>query len=175
MRILFRLQQAAPFIYPLNKKETPYYKFKTPYAPGSVFAGTPHPGVDFHEREGAQVHAVADGTVLYNRFDSRGYGQYVVLEHTLLSGQKLYSLYGHLEQGSATHLKPGTVIKQGAVVGTEGQTGAANNIPHLHFEIKKTNELGLYRGLNNSNIDTYFYDPYLVLGSPQYQFRPLAN
>ncbi len=169
--------QARPFMYPMTRRETNYFRYKSVY-PSGAFQGKPHPGVDFHVELGAPVFAVGDGKVIYNRFDANGYGRYIVLEHTLSSGQKIYSLYAHLQEGgissstgggSPTNFGIGQVVKQGTTLGLEGMTGLANNIPHLHFEIKKTLELGLYSRITLDNIDQFFYDPYQFLDNPQFQ------
>lgn len=169
--------QARPFMYPMTRRETNYFRYKSVF-PSGAFQGKPHSGVDFHVELGAPIFAVGDGKVIYNRFDANGYGRYIVLEHTLSSGQKIYSLYAHLQEGgigsstgagSPTNFGIGQVVKQGTTLGLEGMTGLANNIPHLHFEIKKTSELGLYSRITLDNIDQFFYDPYQFLDNPQFQ------
>ena len=71
------------FRFPMDKTETPYYKFGSVYAGTSRWAGKPHPGVDFHEYKGANVYAIGEGIVVVNREEFTGYGHYVMIEHTL--------------------------------------------------------------------------------------------
>lgn len=171
--------QAQPigrrFRFPLNKVETDYYKFGSLYAPNSRWAGKPHPGVDFHEHEGANVYAVGEGTVLVNKHDPKGYGHYIMIEHTLTTGKKVYSLYAHLRNDDAEFTSPavGTKIKgENVVIGKEDTTGYAG-IPHLHFEIKKTKDLGLYAMINVYNLHDYFYDPYTFIRDPKNLYVPV--
>lgn len=60
------------------------------------------------------------------------YGRIVVIDH----GGRLASVYAHL---SATNLKVGDHVQQGAVVGSIGSTGAVTG-PHLHFELRRDGE-----------------------------------
>lgn len=162
------------FRFPLNKTETNYYKFGSLYAANSAWAGKPHPGVDFHEYKGANVYAIGEGTVVVNRFDPRGYGHYLMVEHTLTSGDQVYSLYGHLMADDEVFRTPlvNTKLKgENIVIGKEGNTGYAG-IPHLHFEIKKDSQLGLYSMITTYNLDQYFYDPYTFIRDPKNQYVP---
>jgi LysM repeat protein len=156
---------AQPFRFPLDKIETNYYKFGSLYASNSRWAGKPHPGVDFHEKKGASVHAIGEGTVLINKQDPTGYGHYIMIEHTLTTGGKVYSLYGHMMYDDEAFQSPlvGTKLRgRDIVIGKEGDTGYAG-VPHVHFEIKKTSELGLYSMITTYNLNDYFYDPYTFI------------
>ncbi len=163
------------FRFPLNKVETDYYKFGSLYAPNSRWAGKPHPGVDFHEREGANVYAIGEGVVLVNKHDPKGYGHYIMIEHTLTTGKKVYSLYAHLRNDDDDFTSPavGTKIKgENVVIGKEDTTGYAG-IPHLHFEVKKTKDLGLYAMITVYNLHEYFYDPYTFIRDPNNLYVPV--
>jgi len=154
-----------PFRFPLDKTQTNYYKFGNIYGPGSRWAGKPHPGVDFHEYEGANVYAIGEGKVLVNRYDKGGYGHYLMIQHTWATGQHVYSLYAHLKHDDETFRSPpvGTELRGiNIVIGKEGATGYAG-LPHLHFEIKKTSQLGLYSLITPDNLDQFYYDPYVFL------------
>jgi murein DD-endopeptidase MepM/ murein hydrolase activator NlpD len=167
-------RRGLPFRFPLDKTETDYYVFGSLYASNSRWAGKPHPGVDFHQVKGANVYAIGQGTVLINRHDPTGYGHYLLLEHTLITGAKIYSLYAHLQDDSKTFATPtvGTQIQgQDVVIALEGETGYAG-VPHLHFEIKKTPDLGLYAMINSYNLHDYFYDPYTFIRSPHNLYLP---
>ncbi len=107
----------------------------------SLFAPPAHEGGDF-AATGVPVLAVQDGVVLKAGVDERalkradpksgkstkGWGQYVVLQHSI-DGSK--TLYAHLQMGTA--VLPGTIVSQGQMIATSGNSGGAN-VPHLHFE-----------------------------------------
>jgi murein DD-endopeptidase MepM/ murein hydrolase activator NlpD len=175
-----RARAGRPFRFPLDKTKTAYFKFGSIYPPTSRWAGKPHPGVDFHQREGAPVYAIGEGIVLVNQDDDRGYGHYLMIEHMLVgAGNPVYSLYGHLERDASN----GTGFRTPAVgtrlrgekiqIGCEGVTGNAGGLAHVHFELKKTPELGLYAMINTHNLHDYFYDPYTFI--PQNAFRPCVS
>jgi len=65
-----------------------------------------------------------------------GWGNYVVVRHTLPSGEAIYSLYGHLASKSVK-VKKGDVVSAGEPLGKVGRTGRATS-SHLHLEIRKS-------------------------------------
>jgi murein DD-endopeptidase MepM/ murein hydrolase activator NlpD len=81
---------------------------------------------------GAPVRAAADGTVacVVNGWYP---GSVVVLEHTLSSGAKLYTQYGHLNTSS---LALGQVVNRGRQIGTVLQWPDDASNTHLHFEVR---------------------------------------
>ena len=163
------------FRFPLDKTETNYYKFGSLYAANSRWAGKPHPGVDFHEYKGADVYATGEGVVVINQQDPRGYGHYIMIEHVLTTGDKVWSLYGHLQYDDEVFTSPLVGEKvQGhdTIIGKEGDTGYAG-VPHVHFEIKKTDQLGLYSMVTTYNLNDYFYDPYTFIDDPNNLYVPV--
>jgi murein DD-endopeptidase MepM/ murein hydrolase activator NlpD len=165
-----------PFRFPLDVTETPYFKFGDLYPPSSKWAGKPHPGVDFHQHEGAPVYAIGEGIVLVNKHNPGGYGHYILIEHTLArTGAQVFSLYGHLqsdaENGSGFRSPSvGTRLRgENIQIGLEGQTGHAGGLSHVHFEVKRTSELALYGMINTHNLRDYFHDPYTFI--PRNEFR----
>ncbi len=65
-----------------------------------------------------------------------GWGNYVVVKHTLPSGETVHSLYAHLKPKSVT-VKRGDIVAAGQTIGKVGRTGRASS-SHLHLEIRRT-------------------------------------
>ena len=97
----------------------------------SEFA-TPHNGVDLTPGEGAEIHAVAAGTVRIATESGGDYGVTVLIDH-IIDGQLVSTRYGHMQYGSLT-VSAGDTVTAGQVIGNVGQTGKATG-PHLHFEV----------------------------------------
>ena len=64
-----------------------------------------------------------------------GWGNYVVVRHTLPNGEVIHSLYGHLAPRSVI-VKRGDVLAAGQPIGKVGHTGRATSA-HLHLEVRK--------------------------------------
>lgn len=88
-----------------------------------------HAGTDLGAPMGTPVLAALTGRVIFADFFG-GYGLSVGLEH---SDGNQQTLYAHL---SELFVKPGEIVKQGAVIGRVGSTGASTG-PHLHFEFRQ--------------------------------------
>ncbi|AUG28798.1 MULTISPECIES: M23 family metallopeptidase [Microbacterium] len=97
----------------------------------SEFA-TPHNGVDLTPGEGAEIHAVAAGTVRIATEAGGDYGVTVLIDH-IIDGQLISTRYGHMQYGSL-QVKQGDKVTAGQVIGRVGQTGKATG-PHLHLEV----------------------------------------
>ena len=65
-----------------------------------------------------------------------GWGNRIVIRHTLPDGQVVYSLYAHLMPRSVL-VKVGEVVSAGEPIARVGRTGRAS-APHLHLEIRTT-------------------------------------
>jgi len=65
-----------------------------------------------------------------------GWGNRVVIRHTLPDGQVVYSLYAHLLARSVL-VRAGDVVAAGQPIAKVGRTGRAT-APHLHLEIRTT-------------------------------------
>lgn len=99
---------------------------------GDVFGGAgteSHSGDDIPAAQGTKILAAKDGEIIINRFNSGGYGYYVVIEHD----DGWYTLYGHMVRQST--LPVGTKVTAGQVIGYVGTTGRSTG-NHLHFEIR---------------------------------------
>ena len=103
-----------------------------------------HRGVDYAAPHGADVVAVASGTVLSATFDGTN-GRMVRLRHS--SGYESY--YLHLSAFGSS-IRAGAQVTQGQVIGRVGSTGLATG-PHLHYGLRKNgvfvNPLHAHRNL----------------------------
>ncbi len=130
-----------PFIYPINDV------FHLPVDPSYPFGSSQtgkrdlHTGVEFQNKAGTPVRAVADGQVVFAGSDKDTkvglyyffYGNTVIIQHQV-SGREapVYTLYGHLLE---LNVRKGQKVKAGTVVGKVGQSGSATG-SHLHFEVR---------------------------------------
>jgi len=87
-----------------------------------------HRGVDMHISIGDSIVAAYPGKVIVSKYNRRGYGHYVMIEHA--NGTR--TLYGHLKKRL---VNVGDVVEGGQLVGWGGNTGRSSG-PHLHFEIR---------------------------------------
>jgi murein hydrolase activator len=85
-------------------------------------------GVDIRAEEGAPVHAVAPGKVVFAGW-LRGYGNLLILDH----GGGYHSLMAHL---ATLAPEVGAEIQAGEEIGTVGDTGSLKGA-YLYFEIRK--------------------------------------
>jgi len=87
-----------------------------------------HMGVDIAYGYGKGVLAAANGKVIERKYDSLGFGNYIVIRHKYGFQTK----YGHLQD---VFVDEGDVVTQGQKIGTMGSTGLSTG-PHLHFEVR---------------------------------------
>jgi Membrane proteins related to metalloendopeptidases len=87
-----------------------------------------HKGLDIQGPLGAQVKAMAKGTVTFAGTKG-GFGNCIILNH----GNGFETLYGHL---SKILVREGEQIDIGEQIGNIGSTGRSTG-PHLHYEIHK--------------------------------------
>ena len=87
-----------------------------------------HRGVDMHINIGDSIVAAYPGKVVVSKYNRRGYGHYVMIEHA--NGTR--TLYGHLKKRL---VNVGDTVEGGQLVGWGGNTGRSSG-PHLHFEIR---------------------------------------
>jgi murein DD-endopeptidase MepM/ murein hydrolase activator NlpD len=87
-----------------------------------------HKGIDIDLEVGDTVYAAFDGVVRIQKYNYRGFGNYVMIRHY----NGVETLYGHL---SKTFVKPNQSLRAGQAIGLGGSTGRSSG-PHLHFEIR---------------------------------------
>lgn len=110
-----------------------------------------HFAVDIRAKQFTEIRAPANAYVFQTKDNGFGYS-YIILAHK----NKLMTVYGHVTEIIA---KPGTVVKQGDVIGLTGGTpgtkgaGWQTTGPHLHFEV-------YYKG---EHVDPLDYLPVLEL------------
>jgi murein DD-endopeptidase MepM/ murein hydrolase activator NlpD len=135
---------------------------------GNIFAGDGK-RVDQHYAFGADVLAVADGTVVSIR---DGMPEEVPFQpptavhvpedyggnHVLLQiAPNVYAAYAHLQPGSVT-VKVGDVVKEGALLGKLGNSGNST-APHLHFGLLDLPDFFAGRSL------PFVFDSFTVVGT----------
>lgn len=104
-----------------------------------------HHGIDLPNPIGKEVHAAADGIVVWasDKYTWRedgvvtdiaySYGNVVIVRHDFgYEGQQMFTLYAHL---SAFVVAVGDRVKAGDVVGLSGESGEVSG-PHVHFEVR---------------------------------------
>ena len=105
-----------------------------------------HNGLDIVAAPGTSIYAAADGTVIATGSTTSSgidgaYGNWVAIKHDQgkFASHPIITLYGHM---ASFVLKPGQVVKEGALVGFEGNTGNTTRILygphrgyHLHFTV----------------------------------------
>lgn len=134
-----------------------------------------HPGEDWNYGTGTTdvgkpVYAIAAGTVVDTRDalfnDKSGYGSGIAIEYTLPSGEKIYSVYEHIDIASG--LSIGDPVWQGDRIGSIADTSKLS--PHLHFEIRtkqvdtedwypNDNGYGYYASEEKLRADGFTVDP----------------
>lgn len=121
-----------------------------------------HKGYDYTAVLGTPINAINDGEIIEVGDDDpknkgTGLGKFVKIMHE----DGTISVYGHMSEQSAVR---GKRIKKGDVIGKVGSSGRSTG-PHLHLEIHKPNEKGVFAPIdpgkyfnnisssNNSNVN----------------------
>lgn len=87
-----------------------------------------HNGIDLKVQIGDTIYAAFDGKVRVQRFERRGYGNYVAIRHP----NGLETIYGHL---SKFLVEENDVVKSGDPIALGGNTGRSTG-SHLHLEFR---------------------------------------
>ena len=116
--------KGSMFNWPVRGKISSGYGYRThPILKRRIL----HSGIDIAAPNGTPIKAPAGGEVIHDGW-LRGYGRVVVLDH----GRGYSTLYAHL---SASLVKEGQVVKEGATIARVGKTGNTTGY-HLHFEVR---------------------------------------
>ena len=86
-----------------------------------------HQGMDFAAKKGEPVYVTGDGVVESVKFDLRGYGNQIVVNH----GFGYKTRYAHL---SFVNVVEGMKLQRGECIGSVGNTGKSTG-SHLHYEV----------------------------------------
>ncbi|MBR1424840.1 peptidoglycan DD-metalloendopeptidase family protein [bacterium] len=116
------------FIRPISGPITSPFGWRThPIFKSRIF----HSGIDIGGPNGGAIKASNDGKVIYSGWYG-GYGKCVILDHGVINGQPITTLYAHMSSISVSN---GQMVKKGQTVGKEGSTGYSTG-PHCHFEVR---------------------------------------
>ncbi len=122
-----------------------------------------HNGIDVAAPAGRQIYSAADGVVAATGTGDGAYGNWVAIKHSSgkFAAHPIITLYGHM---SSFVLHSGQAVKQGDLVGFEGNTGNTTRLIygphrgyHLHFTVFDANGFGVAPGTL-----TKTYGPYQV-------------
>ena len=97
-----------------------------------------HMGVDLFGPVGTEVHAFADGEILFAEYNARpgDYGATLICRHHLHDGRDIFALYGHLSKSSLEGKVPGQEIPAGTVIAWIGDRPENGGwAPHTHFQL----------------------------------------
>lgn len=105
------------------------------------FKGSAHDGLDLVGIDSKQIHATADGKIVYAGWEnpadhSQGFGKYVVIQDS--KGRMFH--FGHL---SEIRCKVGDTVKCTDVIGVEGNTGHSTG-SHCHYCVRTSLSPGTF-------------------------------
>ncbi|TDN92199.1 peptidase M23-like protein [Microbacterium sp. BK668] len=92
-----------------------------------------HNGFDMMAPAGTPIFAAAGGVVRISQESYAGYGVAVTID-SVINGQQVSTLYGHMTYGSR-QVVSGQTVSAGQVIGAVGSTGSST-ANHLHFEVR---------------------------------------
>ena len=106
---------------------SPIFSWPVPKTYISTYFSSYHKGIDIPNPYGTPVQPLAAGVVIFAGWDTHGFGNTVVVEHTA----GFISRYSHL---SGISSDVGQKVDNATIIGTVGATGVATG-SHLHFEV----------------------------------------
>lgn len=123
-----RISVVSGFIKPISGRITSPFGWRNhPIFNSRSF----YSGIDIGGPYNGSIRASNSGKVIYSGWYG-GYGKVVILDHGLVNGVPITTLYAHLNSASVTL---GEYVSKGQIVGYEGTTGYSTG-PHLHFEVR---------------------------------------
>jgi murein DD-endopeptidase MepM/ murein hydrolase activator NlpD len=140
-----------------NRLVGSYGEYRSSYKPGHL-----HAGIDLEGAFGETVYAIGDGRVyrIYHEFPHRS----VIVEHSLLDGKNLYSIYTHVQEikvGVGDRVDERTALAR--LFDAEELKRADFGTPnHLHLEIRTSmadNGRASYASMSREELDKYCTDP----------------
>lgn len=122
------VQVASGFIKPIQGPITSPFGYRThPIFNSRTF----HSGIDIGGPNLGAIKASNSGKVIYSGWYG-GYGKVVILEHGIVNGKPITTLYAHMNSIAVTN---GQRVTKGQTLGYEGSTGYSTG-PHCHFEVR---------------------------------------
>ena len=122
------VQVASGFIKPIQGRITSPFGYRThPIFNSRSF----HSGIDIGGPNLGAIRASNSGKVIYSGWYG-GYGKVVILEHGIINGKPITTLYAHMNSIAVSN---GQRVNKGQVIGYEGTTGYSTG-PHCHFEVR---------------------------------------
>ena len=132
-----------------------YYTYQTANCQDHINGGRDR-GIDWGRPTGYKIPCSYPGTVVKAGWDTRGYGNLVVVKHA----NGFYTWYGHM---SAFLVSVGQHVEIGTPLGKVGSTGNSTG-PHIHHGI--------------STEKTYGWvcpEPYYVQGTSAGEYKPVSD
>lgn len=90
-----------------------------------------HSGIDIGGPNMGSIRASNSGKIIYAGWYG-GYGKVVIIDHGVVGGKPITTLYAHMSQ---TKAGVGQSVSKGQIIGYEGTTGYSTG-PHCHFEVR---------------------------------------
>jgi len=133
---------ADRFAYPIGKTEitTQAKDKKDDWYVARDFGENTHLGEDWNKNSGGDtdcgepVFAAATGTIVYAKNAGTTWGNVLIIEHDLPNGERVQTLYGHLQKILKASGKVKIREQIGEVGSADGKYGC-----HLHFELRLEN------------------------------------
>ena len=122
------VQVASGFIKPIQGSITSPFGWRThPIFNTKSF----HSGIDIGGPNLGAIRSANTGNVIYSGWYG-GYGKVVIVEHGVINGKPITTLYAHM---NSIAVSKGQRVTKGQVLGYEGTTGYSTG-PHCHFEVR---------------------------------------
>lgn len=116
------------FLWPVRGKITSPFGWRIhPIFKSRTF----HSGIDIAAPFNTPVKASNSGTVIFVGWYG-GYGKVVMIDHGLINGKSVTTLYAHL---NSWNVSKGQKVSKGDIIAREGTTGYSTG-PHVHFEVR---------------------------------------